>query len=144
MTSAPRAGGSSLAIAPGVQTPSGLRALWPRTRARAFAGVAAAVLGPVLVALAAELPGSPVDTFPGTFVLVTVIVAVLIGRLLVGILSAVVGFVVLAVAFVGTPGELSISGESFGALLGFAAAAVMVSHLLAGRDAAREDRKSNV
>jgi two-component system, cell cycle sensor histidine kinase and response regulator CckA len=135
---------SRLTAPPGAESPSRLRALLPRTRRQGLAGVAAAVLGPALVALAGELPASPVDTFPGTFVLVAVIVAVLIGRLLVGILAAFVGFIVLAVVFVGPKGELNLSGESVGALLGFGVAAVLVSQLLAARDAARDEAEDSL
>jgi PAS domain S-box-containing protein len=144
VTEAEPARDSTLAVPQAVETSSRSRALLPRTRAQALAGVAAAVLGPTVVGLAGQLPASPVDTFPGTFVLVAVIVAVLIGRLLIGILAAFVGFVVLAVVFVGPKGEVRLSGESVAALLGFGVVAVLVSHLLAARDAARDQAEDSL
>jgi two-component system, cell cycle sensor histidine kinase and response regulator CckA len=144
VTEAEPARDSTFVVPHGAETSSRVRALLPRTRRQALAGVAAAVLGPAVVALAGQLPVSPVDTFPGTFVLVTVIVAVLIGRLLIGILAAFVGFVVLAVVFVGPEGEVSLSGESVAALLGFGVVAVLVSQLLAARDLARDQAEDSL
>src|SRR5262245_21921662 len=107
------------------------QSLWyPPSRARLAAGIAVAVIGPLLVTpLVTSTTGS---IFPGVLYVLVVLVAAILGRLVAGAIGIAVSVVVLE-RYVSTAPALAGAdrAEELGALLVFVGVAVIVSQLVA-------------
>jgi hypothetical protein len=106
-------------------------------RRRALRGLSLAVFVPLAIGVLNLHVSFGGDTLPAFGCLLVVIAAALVGGRLPGFVAAASGFLVLAFLLVRPGDGTDVHAEEIVAVLAFAGAAVAVSHVIAGQQAAR-------